>query len=54
MARTEIAAEASLDTTKFQRGLAKADKGVKKFAKSDQWRELLLTLAARFRTWPYS
>lgn len=34
MARTEIAAEASLDTTKFQRGLAKADKGVKKFAKS--------------------
>jgi len=34
MARTEIAAEASLDTTKFQRGLKKADTGVKKFAKS--------------------
>ena len=32
MAKTEIRAEASLDTTKFQRGLAKADKGVKKFA----------------------
>lgn len=34
MAKAEIAAEASLETTKFQRGLAKADKGVKKFAKS--------------------
>ena len=34
MAKTEIAAEASLDTTKFQRGLAKADKGVKGFAKN--------------------
>ena len=34
MAKTEIAAEASLDTTKFQRGLAKADKGIKGFAKN--------------------
>jgi len=34
MAKTEIKSEISLNTTKFQRGLAKADKGVKKFASS--------------------
>jgi len=34
MAKTEIQASVGLDTTKFQRGLAKADKGVKKFAKN--------------------
>ena len=31
MAKTEIRAEASLDTTKFQRGLAKSQKGISKF-----------------------
>ena len=34
MARTEIVAEASLETTKFQRGLAKAENGIKKFARN--------------------
>jgi len=34
MAKTEIQASVGLDTTKFQRGLAKADKGVTKFAKN--------------------
>ena len=34
MAKTEIRAEASLDTTKFQRGIAQANKSVKNFAKS--------------------
>jgi len=34
MAKTEIRAEASLDTTKFQRGLAKSQKSIGKFVKN--------------------
>ena len=34
MARTDIQARLGLDTTAFQRGMARADKGVKAFAKS--------------------
>ena len=34
MAKTEIKADIGLDTTKFQRGMAKAQRSVKNFAKS--------------------